>query len=60
MTAPALGRFPDFDEDLEDASIASMIERDRQDFDGDYLFTLPKDTKEKWLKRKQQQDKKKV
>ena len=37
-----------------------MIERDRQDSDGDYLFTLPKETKERWLKRKQQQDKKKV
>ena len=48
------------DEDLEDASIASMIERDRQDSDGDYLFTLPKETKERWLQRKQQQDKKKV
>ena len=48
------------DEDLEDASIASMIERDRQDSDGDYLFTVPKETKERWLKRKQQQDKKKV
>ena len=48
------------DEDLEDASIASMIERDRQDSDGDYLFTLPKEAKERWLKRKQQQDKKKV
>ena len=48
------------DEDLEDASIASMIERDRQDSDGDYLFILPKETKERWLKRKQQQDKKKA
>jgi hypothetical protein len=48
------------DEDLEDASIASMIERDRQDSDGDYLFTLPEKTKERWLERKQQQEKKKV
>ena len=48
------------DEDLEDASIASMIERDSEDSDGDYLFTLPKETKERWLERKQQQEKKKV
>jgi hypothetical protein len=48
------------DEDLEDASIASMIERDSQDSDGDYLFTVPEETKERWLKRKQQQEKKKV
>ncbi len=48
------------DEDLEDASIASMIERDRQDPDGDYLFTLPEETKERWLERRQQQEKKKV
>ena len=48
------------DEDLEDASIASMVERDSQDSDGDYLFTLPEETKEKWLKRKQQREKKKV
>ena len=48
------------DEDLEDASIASMIERDSQDSDGDYLFTLPEETKERWLERKQQREKKKV
>jgi len=48
------------DEDLEDASIASMIERDSQDPDGDYLFTLPEETKERWLKRQQQQEKKRV
>ena len=48
------------DEDLEDASIASMIERDRQDSDGDYLFTLPEETKERWLERKQRREKKKV
>lgn len=48
------------DEDLEDASIASIIERDSQDPDGDYLFTLPEETKERWLGRKQQQEKKKV
>ena len=48
------------DKDLEDASIASMIERDSQDSDGDYLFTLPEETKERWLERKQQQEKRKV
>ena len=48
------------DEDLEDASIASMIDRDSQDSDGNYLFTLPEETKEKWLERKQQKEKKKV
>ena len=48
------------DEDLEDASIASMIERDRQDSGGDYLFTLPEKTKESWLERKQQEEKKKL
>ena len=48
------------DEDLEDASIASMIERDSQDSDGDYLFTLPEETKERWRERKQQQEKRKV
>jgi len=48
------------DEDLEDASIASMIERDRQDSEGDYVFTLPEEIKARWLERKQQQEKKKV
>jgi hypothetical protein len=48
------------DEDLEDASVASMIERDSGDPDGEYLFTLPEETKERWLERKQQQEKKKV
>ena len=48
------------DEDLEDASIASMIERDSQDSEGDYVFTLPEEIKARWLERKQQQEKKKV
>jgi hypothetical protein len=48
------------DGDLEDASIASMIERDRQDPDGDYLVTVSKETKEKWLERKRQQEKRKI
>jgi hypothetical protein len=48
------------DEDLEDASIASVIERDRQDPHGDYLFTLPEKSKERWLERKHQEEKKKV
>ncbi len=48
------------DSDLEDASIASMIERDRQDPDGDYLVTVSKETKEKWLERKRQQEERKI
>ena len=48
------------DEDLEDASIASIIQRDSQDPDEDYLFTLPEEIKERWLERKQQQEKKNV
>jgi hypothetical protein len=37
-----------------------MIERDRQDPDGDYLVTVSKETKEKWLERKRQQEKRKI
>jgi hypothetical protein len=35
------------DGDLEDTSSASMIERDSGDPDGEYLFTLPEETKER-------------
>jgi hypothetical protein len=48
------------DDDLEDASIASMIERDRQDPDRDYLLTVSEETKERWLARKRQQEKRKI
>jgi hypothetical protein len=36
------------------------MERDSEDPDGDYLFTLPEKTKERWLERKQQEEKKKL
>jgi hypothetical protein len=48
------------DDDLADASIASMIERDRQDPDEDYLLTISEETKERWLERKRQQEKRKI
>ena len=48
------------DEDLEDATIASMIDRDTRDSNGDYLFTVPEEIKERWLERKREQEKKKV
>jgi hypothetical protein len=48
------------DEDLEDATIASMIDRDTRDSNQDYLFTVSEETKERWLERKREQEKKKA
>jgi len=48
------------DEDVEDASIASMIDRDSRDPEGDYFFKVPEEIKERWLERKREQEKKKV
>ena len=48
------------DEDLEDATIASMIDRDSRNPTGDYFFKVPEETKERWLERKREQEKKKV
>jgi hypothetical protein len=37
-----------------------MIDRDTRDSNQDYLFTVSEETKERWLERKREQEKKKV
>jgi hypothetical protein len=44
----------------EDVSIASMIDRDSRDPGGDYFLKVPEETKERWLERKREREKKKV
>jgi len=37
-----------------------MIDRDTRDSNGNYLFTVREEIKERWLERKREQEKKKV
>jgi hypothetical protein len=48
------------DDDLEDATTASMIDRDTRDSNQDYLFTASEETKEWWFEHKREREKKKV
>jgi hypothetical protein len=48
------------DEDLQHHVMDSLIERDRETPQPDYLFALPEETKEEWLEHKRREAKKKI